>query len=351
MRMMPEKTATTRARKPTLEDRSPLLLGTLTVLGIIVALAATVVVSGAGLGSVRYEAEFAQAARITPGDGVTIAGIQVGTVEATRLDGEHVLVEMDIDRGVHLGVDTIASIKLTTLLGSRYVELRPAGATPLPDNRIPLSNTVVPYDLQAVLADATTTFEQVDAERLGTTLDTLSAELDGVPALLPQVMANIESLSGTVADRRDQIGSILEATASMTSIVRAQQHSLGSLVRDGRDLMHELESRQNLIQRLLTSTAELVEVLHSVVVDDRTEIDSLISSLSGLLHTLSNNDALFRNILQILPVPIRNFANASGTANEVDFTAPAGPMIDSWMCALAGHTGDPSLTAYLGECE
>lgn len=334
-----------------LDERNRLGLGILTVAVIVVALVATVLVSGAGIGSVRYEAEFAQAARITSGDAVTIAGIQVGTVEGVRLEGTHVLVEMDIDRSVELGADTVASIKLTTLLGSRYVELRPAGREPLAERRIPLQNSVVPYDLQEVLADATTTFEQVDAERLGATLDTLATELDGVPALLPQVLANIESLSGTVADRREQIGAILDATASMTSVVRAQQHSLGSLVRDGRDLLLELESRQNLVQRLLTATAELVTVLDSIVVDDRAQIDALIVSLNGLLRTLSDNDALFRNILQILPVPIRNFANASGTANEVDFTAPAGPMIDSWMCALAGHTDDPTLTAYLGECE
>jgi len=334
-----------------LDERNRLGLGILTVAVIVVALVATVLVSGAGIGSVRYEAEFAQAARITSGDAVTIAGIQVGTVEGVRLEGTHVLVEMDIDRSVELGADTVASIKLTTLLGSRYVELRPAGAEPLAERRIPLQNSVVPYDLQEVLADATTTFEEVDAERLGATLDTLATELDGVPALLPRVLANIESLSGTVADRREQIGAILDATASMTSVVRAQQHSLGSLVRDGRDLLLELESRQNLVQRLLTATAELVTVLDSIVVDDRAQIDALIVSLNGLLRTLSDNDALFRNILQILPVPIRNFANASGTANEVDFTAPAGPMIDSWMCALAGHTDDPTLTAYLGECE
>ncbi len=77
--------------------------------------------------------------------------------------------------------DTRASIKLTTLLGARYIELRPAGEGELPDNRIPLSNTEVPYDLMDVLADATTTFEQVDARELGDTLTTLAGELHDLP--------------------------------------------------------------------------------------------------------------------------------------------------------------------------
>src|SRR5690606_26092193 len=137
---------TVTQRKKTLEDRNPLTLGAITDGIIVLALVATVAVSDIGFGTTRYEAESAQAARISPGDGVTIAGIQVGTVEDVRLNGNHVVVEMDVDSDVELGADTIASIKLTTLLGSRYLELRPAGSNPLTDHRIPLSNTVVPYD-------------------------------------------------------------------------------------------------------------------------------------------------------------------------------------------------------------
>ena len=44
----------------------------------------------------------------------------------TRLDGDQVVVTMKIKHSVALGADTRAAIKLTTLLGSRYVELRPA---------------------------------------------------------------------------------------------------------------------------------------------------------------------------------------------------------------------------------
>ncbi|MEE2033894.1 MlaD family protein [Rhodococcus chondri] len=339
-----------RIRLRSVEDYSSAVLGTATVLAIVVALACTLVFARAGLGETTYEAEFVQAAQISSGDAVTVAGVQVGTVEGARLEDDHVVVGMKIDKEVRLGADTSASIKLTTLLGSRYIELRPAGEGDLPDRRITLHHTVVPYDLQEVLADATTTFEEVDAERLGTTLVELSNEFEGVPALVPRALTNVEKLSGVVADRREQIGSLLTATHRLTEIVRTQQASLGSLVRDGRDMVHELALRQNLVERLLASTTDLVRQLHSVVVDDRAAIDELIGALDEMLRSLSNQDELLRNTLQILPVPLRNFTNATGTGNEVDFTSPSGPFIDSWMCAISGHADQLDLPPYFGEC-
>lgn len=332
------------------EEYSSAALGTATVLAIVVALAGTLLFAQAGIGETAYEAEFAQAAQISPGDAVTVAGVQVGTVQDARLEDDHVVVGMKIDNDVRLGAATSASIKLTTLLGSRYIELRPAGDGEIPDRRIALADTVVPYDLQEVLADATTTFEQVDAERLGATLIELSNEFEGMPALVPQALTNVEKLSGVVADRRDQIGSLLTATHRLTEIVRAQQESLGSLVRDGRDLVQDLALRQNLVERLLASTTELVQQLHTVVVDDRAAIDELIGALDEVLRSLSNQDALLRNTLQILPVPLRNFTNATGTGNEVDFTSPSGPFIDSWMCAISGQADRLDLPPYFGEC-
>lgn len=342
---------TTKRRFRAVEEYTPLTLGAITVVVIVLALAATLLVGSIGIGKRQYEAEFAQAAQIAPGDGVTIAGVQVGTVDGARLEADHVVVTMKIDEGVPLGVDTRASIKLTTLLGARYIELRPAGEGEFPDRRIPLSNTEVPYDLMDVLADATTTFEQVDAAELGDTLTVLAGELHDLPPLMPQALANIENLSSVLAERRDQVGSLLAATGQMTGVVRDQQSSLGSLVRTGRDMLQEITTRREMIDGLLTATTNLVSELHTVVVEDRPEVEQLIASLDELLRSLGNNDDLLRNTLQILPIALRNFTNASGTGNEVDFSAPAGPMVDSWMCALSGRAVELDMPAYFQECE
>jgi len=154
-----------RLKRP-IEEYNKIWLATASLAVITVTVAAIVLIGRLSLGQTDYRAEFAQAAQIRPGDQVTIAGIAVGAVRDLKLAADHVIATFAIRNDIHLGADTRAAIKLTTLLGSRYVALEPAGTGGLEQHTIRIANTSVPYDLQEALADATTTFEQVDADRI-----------------------------------------------------------------------------------------------------------------------------------------------------------------------------------------
>ncbi|WP_237421516.1 MlaD family protein [Gordonia sp. SID5947] len=185
-----------------IENWNKVIIGAVALIAIVVVALGLIKIGSAGVGKHSVRAQFAQAAGLTPGDSVSVAGVPVGTVKDTRLDRTLVTVTMEVGDDVPLGPDTRASIKLTTLLGSRYIELSPAGSGSLPDDLIPLSHTAVPYDLQQVMQNATTTFEQVDAEKIGASMTTLSRQLDGTPELVPEALDNIASLSTILADRR-----------------------------------------------------------------------------------------------------------------------------------------------------
>ncbi|HTM84988.1 MAG TPA: MlaD family protein, partial [Mycobacterium sp.] len=179
----------------------------LAVVGVLVA--TSVFIKLLGFGYTHYTAEFAQAASLQPGHLITIAGIEVGTVSSMKLVGDHVEAGLTIRNNVVLGKDTKAVVNVMTILGSRYLALIPAGDGSIPNKTIDLAHTEVPYDLQALLEDATTTFEQIDSDQFAQSLGVLGHQLDGMPAVLPKAMENLYSLSKITADRRDQIGTLL----------------------------------------------------------------------------------------------------------------------------------------------
>ena len=52
-----------------------------------------------------------------------------------------------------------------------------------------------------------------------------------------------------------------------------------------------------------------------------------------------------------LPIAVRNVANVTGSGNALDLNVPAGPFVDSWMCALSGRAKQLNLVEYFKDCE
>jgi phospholipid/cholesterol/gamma-HCH transport system substrate-binding protein len=301
-------------------------------------------------GKTRYQAEFAQAAQIEKGNQVTVAGIQVGSVEGVELAGDHVVVTFHVRDDVHVGGDSRAAIKLTTILGSRYLELSPVGTNALDHRTIRLANTEVPYDLQQTIANATTTFEAVDADRIVESVSMLNRNLRGLPDALPQALDNLKALATVISDRRDQLGNLLSNADTLTTMLRDQKADLGTLVLQGRDLLREIATRRAAVHRLFASATMLVDRAKAIL-HDEPAINQLLADSREFTRMMADHDALLRNILQSMPIAVRNVANVTGSGNALDLNVPAGPFVDSWMCALSGRAKQLNLVEYFKDCE
>ena len=336
-------------RRP-VESYSKVALGTIGLVMICLLLATVAFVSNLGLGETRYRAYFAQAAQIAVGDQVTIAGVPVGAVKKVALDRTRVAVTFTVHESVELGAETRAAIKLTTILGSRYLELSPAGTGELPKRTVELTHTDVPYDLQKTLAGATSTLGPVDAQRIVESIKTMNTSLQGLPDALPQALANLSSLSAIIAARRDQLGTLLTNTDSVGSLLHDQQADLGALVVQGNQILGEITARRARVQRLFEGATLLVDRAHTILRDEP-ELDALISNLHEFARMMADHDALVRNILQTAPITVRNLANATGSGNAIDVNIPAGLLVDSWMCALSGRARQFNLVEYFKDCQ
>ncbi|OBK91102.1 MCE family protein [Mycolicibacter sinensis] len=338
-----------RFRRP-IESYHQIWLGVIALAVIAAVLVGVVSFGKLNVGKTRYYGEFAQAAQIKKGNQVTVAGIQVGIVDGVQLAGDHVVVAFNVRNDVHLGSATRAAIKLTTILGSRYLELSPAGPGGLDHKTIPLANTEVPYDLQKTLAGATSTFEPIDAERVVESVKMLNNNLQGLPDALPEALTNLQSLATIIADRRDQLGALLSNADKLTTMLRDQRADLGALVLQARDLLAEIATRRAAVQQLFTSVTTAVDRAKTILGDEPT-INQLLVDAREFTQMIVDHDALLRNILQSMPISVRNLANMTGSGNALDFSAPGGPFVDSWMCAVSGRAKQFNLVEYFKDCE
>jgi len=83
-----------------------------------------------GSNAYTVTARFGSISGLKKGAVVEIAGVQVGKVAGVRLDPEYyeAVVSMDIDKGVVLQEDSIASIRTAGIIGDRYVKISPGGS-------------------------------------------------------------------------------------------------------------------------------------------------------------------------------------------------------------------------------
>lgn len=338
-------------RTRTLEDLNKTAVGLVALAVITAVLASLVIITKVGPGYRRYSAEFTQAAALLPKNPVTVSGIQVGTVTGMKLVGDRVRVDMRVQNDVKLGADTRAVIMVTTILGSRYVALYPGGDGPLPDNTIDLDHTEVPYDLQQALQDVAVNYGEVDTDDLARAIELLGRQIESMPPLIPRAMDNLKKLSTVMADRRAQFGSMLTTMDLVTTTLRRQQSSIGSMVRQGQELLGEFVMRRAAFHAMLQSLTQLVTLLDDTIVQDRDQLESLLTDVKRLSGLLAQRDDMLRNILQSAPVALRGVANASGTGNALDTTFTNGLVIDSWMCAISGRAAQFEMIEYFKDCK
>ena len=162
----------------------------------------------------------------------------------------------------------------------------------------------MPYDLQEALADVTTTYEQVDSDKFAETLGILGKQLEGLPAVLPQALENTRTLSTIIADRRDQLGSLLQTTELVSNTLRRQQSNIGSLINQGNDLIGEFVSRRESFHAMMQALTNLVETLSGIVIDDRPELEKLLVNIRELSDMLGKHDDLLRSTLQAGPAGV-----------------------------------------------
>jgi virulence factor Mce-like protein len=339
------------ARTRPLESLNPTWLGFTALLAISVVIAAMLLINVAHVGYRHVTAEFLQAAALKTGNPISVAGIPVGKVTSMKLVGDHVEAGLQVRNDVALGADSKAIIKITTILGSRYLALEPHGNGALPNDTFDLAHTEVPYDLQEALADVTDTYEQVDTDRFAQSLAVLGKQLAGLPPIVPKAMQNVYTLSKIMSERRDQLGTLLKSTDQVSTTLRRQQSNIGAMMNQGQDLISQFVARSATFHAMMQALTHLVESLTPILVDNRGDLDATLNDLRQLSDMLGQHDDLLRSTLQSAPVALRGLANASGSGNAFDLNAPNGLAVDSWMCAISGRAKQFGMIEYFKDCK
>ncbi|WP_370946118.1 MCE family protein [Amycolatopsis sp. cg5] len=321
-----------------LKSRNPLWVGVIGAAVIAVLVAGSVAFGELGIGDARHEAEFAHSGGIRAGDEVRVAGMGVGEVTSTRLDGDKVLVSFRTRRGVHLGTATRASIKLATLLGGRYLELSPLGEGDLSD-RITLARTSVPFDLQNVVQTGTPAVEQIDAVKLRESLQVLTDTFRGTPEVGRKALDGLSQVSEVVSKRQGQISQLISSADGITKLLNENRTQVFALMGQADVLLKKLVARKQLITNILTDFQQLTTQLQGLLNDNRPQLQPLLANLGGVTDILERNNAAVGEALKLLAPAARYLTNSVGDGDYLTINLPYAIFPDNLLCLTGAVKG------------
>lgn len=284
-------------------ERSPIIIGVISLVVIIAGtLGAVLLDSGVLPFNKPYQVtgEFSDAAGLRPGDSVMVAGVRSGQIASVQPsgDGESIIIEFDVKKGVELPANTRAEIQVDTVLGSKSLLLRvpdptrdrrvePDWSSTLEDvSEIALANTKTPFetiDLQDIGTELTT---ETDADALNQLITSLAEITDGTRDDVTAVVENLNDITEAVNTREDEAKSLLDASAQLTSTLADRDEELKTLIDQLARLVTNLNDQSDEVIILLGETAATSESLGSLLGDHRADLDAIFEDLDATLAVI-----------------------------------------------------------------
>lgn len=325
-------------------ERNPFVLGGITI-GLIAVSVTGVLVLNADFFADRYtvNARFADAAGITPGDTVRVAGVDAGLVDRVDQRDGQVEVVMSIDDGVELPGDTRATIQVETVLGTKYVRLIAGGDWDHPiEDGDTITDTTTPVELLDVQNTGTRLFDESDGHAFDDLLHSLSRITRGKRVEVQNIIDGLGDLTRVVSDREQNARRLLDSAQTLTGTLADRDEELGQAIDNLQVVIGNLAERRTALVELLESTSAAARQVTDLVRDNRGQLDTVLAEVHTTLDVIGRHEIDLSQSLAYLGVAIEGFSSV-GYSGPQEVARPWANVFTQ----LLGPTGPDGL---LGSC-
>ncbi|BBX73021.1 MCE family protein [Mycobacterium shinjukuense] len=178
-----------------------------------------------GVGRYTVTMELPEAAGLYDSANVTYRGFEVGRVRSVRLTDTGVQAVLALKSGIDIPSDLKAEVHSHTAIGETYVELLPRNTTspPLTDGDvIPLADTSVPPDINALLSAVNTALAAIPRDNLKTVID---ESYTAVAGLGPELSRLVTGTSKLAIDARQNLEPLVALIDRAQPVLDSQTHT------------------------------------------------------------------------------------------------------------------------------
>ncbi|RSM40014.1 MCE family protein [Amycolatopsis balhimycina DSM 5908] len=286
-----------------------------------------------------YLAKFTDASGLKEGDDVRIAGVKVGQVDTIEVvEGERNLaqVRFDIEHAYRLPETVTATIKYRNLVGQRYLALGTdvPGDKTLPDGgTIPPERTKPALNLTVLFNGFKPLFKALSPKDVNQLSAEIISVFQGEGGTITSLLQHTASLTTAIASKDQVIGQVIANLNTVLGTVNAHGAQLGDLIEQTQKLVSGLAEQRKPIGDAVSALGDLAVSTTGLLADARPALKDDVAKLGTLSQNLGDSGVLLNHLLEVLPGNLQKFTR----------TLSYGSWFNYYLCGITGTIGISSL--------
>ncbi|HEY3736676.1 MAG TPA: MCE family protein [Jatrophihabitans sp.] len=281
---------------------------------------------GAKLGSHPYKVViyFTDVLDLVPQSSVKVNDVEVGKVTDIRLsragdnsgdprtNGWAARVTVEVNGDVDLPANATALVKMTSLLGEKYIALQQPGSNPstqkLGDgSTIPITRSGSAPEVEDVFGALSLLVNGGGFQQIRTITTELNNALRGNESQIRDVLTQLTKFTGTIDSQKQKIVDALTSLDRLAKTLKGQTSTITTALDTVPDALHVLSGERDQLVGALDGLSKLGTVAARVVNESGDQFVSALTSLQPTLTALTAAGASLPNALKIAatyPFPI-----------------------------------------------
>ena len=197
------------------------------------------------------------------------------------------LVKFTVADSIRLGDRTEAAIKTKSLLGAKILEVTPRG-----DNSqsgpIPIERTASPYQLPDALGDLSSTISGLNTEQVSTSLQVLADTFRDTPPDLKVAVDGVARFSQTLNERDAQLRNLLANANKATGVLAQRSDEVVSLIANTNALLIQLQSQSGALDQISADISTVAQQIKGSIAENRSTLKPALDKLNAVLTIVDN---------------------------------------------------------------
>ena len=255
---------------------------------------------------IRVTVVLSDAAGLTEGAAVRVAGVQVGQVNGMGVDHDKARLDVTLAQSAGLREDAKLQVRARSILGEKYLELTPQSKdAPLIADGAELTVPTPQTEIDELVNSLGPLVSAMDAEAMYLAMERLGDALEKDPDQIARMLQNVDTiLSNGAAASGDLDG--------MMSDTRETLSTLNQMVKDARPMLAKTDTVMGRIDSATEGLPKISEDVEVMVSDARAMVKDSHALLKRLEGSMDDLETVLENMSEIDKWELRRLLREEG---------------------------------------